>query len=160
MRAYEIRSALGIDDLRLADRVMPSPGPGEVLVKVHASSLNYRDLATVLDPVSRGIPYPRIPNSDCAGEVVALGEGVSGVALGERVAGTFFQRWAGGEITQQAMDSALGGALDGVLAEHVLLHQEGLVRVPRHLSSEEAATLPCAALTAWHSVVEVGRVGA
>ena len=160
MRAYEIVSAGGIDALHLAERPSPEPGPGEVLVRIRASALNYRDLMTILDPESRAIPYPRIPNSDGAGEVLALGPGVSRFAPGERVAGTFFQRWADGPITADAMASALGGAVDGVLAEEVVLGEGGLVHVPAHLSFEEAATLPCAAVTAWHALIEKGRLKA
>jgi len=160
MRAYEIVSADGIDALSLAERPTPAPGPGEVLVRIRASSLNYRDLATVLDPVSRGLPYPRIPNSDGAGEVVEVGAGVTGFAPGDRVAGTFFQDWRDGPITQQAMNSALGGALDGVLADHAVLSADGLVHLPPHLDCAEGSTLPCAALTAWHAIVEFGQIKA
>jgi NADPH:quinone reductase-like Zn-dependent oxidoreductase len=160
MRAYEIVSADGIDALHLAERPSPAPGPGEVLVRVRASSLNYRDLLTVLDPESRAIPYPRIPNSDGAGEVVAVGPGVTRFAPGDRVAGTFFQRWGCGPITAEAMASALGGAQDGVLAEEVVLAERGLVPIPAHLSFEEAATLPCAAVTAWHALIEKGGLRA
>jgi NADPH:quinone reductase-like Zn-dependent oxidoreductase len=99
MRAYEIVSAGGIDALQLAERPTPRPGPGEVLMRVRASSLNYRDLITVLDPESRAIPYPRFPNSDGAGEVLAVGAGVTRFAPGDRVAGTFFQRRDDGPIT-------------------------------------------------------------
>ena len=160
MRAYEIVSAGGIDALHLAERPSPEPGPGEVLVRIRASALNYRDLMTILDPESRAIPYPRVPNSDGAGEVLAVGPGVSRFAPGDRVAGTFFQRWADGPITADAMASALGGAVDGVLAEEVVLGEGGLVHVPAHLSFEEAATLPCAAVTAWHALIEKGRLKA
>lgn len=157
MRVYEINSDGGIDALTLAERPDPRPGPGEVLVRVRASSVNYRDLSTVEDPVSRNLPYPRIPNSDAAGEVVEVGERVTRFKPGDRVAATFFQRWIDGKITQDAMASALGGALDGVLAELVVLHEDGLVSVPEHLSYSEASTLPCAALTAWNSLVEQGN---
>jgi NADPH:quinone reductase-like Zn-dependent oxidoreductase len=160
MRAYEIVCADGIDALRLAERPSPEPGPGEVLVRIRASSLNYRDLMTVLDPESRALPYPRIPNSDGAGEVLAIGPGVTRFAPGDRVAGTFFQRWECGRITAEAMASALGGAQDGVLAEEVVFAERGLVHVPAHLSFEEAATLPCAALTAWHALIEKGGLKA
>jgi NADPH:quinone reductase-like Zn-dependent oxidoreductase len=160
MKAYEIVSADGIDALRLADRPEPSPGPGEVLVRVRASAPNYRDLMTITDPESRGIPYPRIPNSDGAGEVLAVGAGITRFQPGDRVAGTFFQRWEDGPITADAMASALGGALDGVLAEQVVLHERGLVKVPDHLTFDEAATLPCAGLTAWHALVEKGGLKA
>ena len=160
MKAYEIVSADGIDALRMAERPSPQPGPGQVLVRMRASSINYRDLLTILDPKSRGLPYPRIPNSDGAGEVLAVGPGVSRFAPGDRVAGTFFQRWDDGPITADAMASALGGALDGVLADEVVLAEHGLVRIPAHLSFAEAATLPCAALTAWHALIEKGRLRA
>jgi NADPH:quinone reductase-like Zn-dependent oxidoreductase len=160
MRAYEIVSADGIDALRMAERSSPEPGPGAVLVRLRASSINYRDLLTILDPESRGLPYPRVPNSDGAGEVLAVGPGVTRFAPGDRVAGTFFQRWDDGPITADAMASALGGALDGVLADEVVLAEHGLVRIPAHLSFAEAATLPCAALTAWHALIEKGRLRA
>ncbi len=158
MRAFEINSDGGIEALALMERPDPRPGPCEVLVRVRASSVNYRDLSTVEDPVSRNLAYPRIPNSDGAGEVVEVGEAVTRFKPGDRVAATFFQRWIDGEITQDAMASALGGALDGMLAEYVVLHQDGLASVPEHLSDLEAATLPCAALTAWNSLVEQGNV--
>ena len=160
MKAYEIVSADGIDALHLAERATPAPGPGQVLVRVRASSLNYRDLMTVKDPGPRNIPYPRIPNSDGAGEVLALGAGVTRFAVGDRVAGCFFQRWQAGEVSADGMASALGGALDGVLAEEAVLAEGGLVKVPEHLSFEEAATLPCAALTAWHALFPKGGLTA
>jgi NADPH:quinone reductase-like Zn-dependent oxidoreductase len=160
MKAYEIVGADGIDALNLADRPTPEPGPGEVLVRIRASSINYRDVLTILDPESRGLPYPRIPNSDGAGEVLAVGAGVTRFAPGDRVAGTFFQRWDDGPITADAMASALGGALDGVLAEEVVLAERGLVPIPAHLSFAEAATLPCAALAAWPALIETGQLRA
>ncbi len=160
MKAYEIVSAGGIDALKLAERDAPEPGPGEVLVRIRASSLNYRDLMTVMDPEGRKLPYPRVPNSDGAGEVMAVGAGAARFKAGDRVAGCFFQRWEAGQISADGMASALGGALDGVLAEQVVLREGGLVAVPEHLSFEEASTLPCAALTAWHCLVEVSQVKA
>jgi NADPH:quinone reductase-like Zn-dependent oxidoreductase len=160
MKAYEIRGADGIDGLALAERPVPEPGPGQVLVRLRATALNYRDLATVEDPLSRNLNLPLVPNSDGAGEVEALGPGVDAFAPGDRVAGCFFQRWTDGPITPEAMASALGGALDGVLADYAVFDQAGLVPVPAHLSFEEAATLPCAALTAWNALVVQGRVKA
>jgi NADPH:quinone reductase-like Zn-dependent oxidoreductase len=156
MKRFEIISDGGIDALNLAESDVSRPGPGEVLVKVQANCINYRDLATVEDPGPRNISYPRVPNSDGAGEVVEVGEGVTRFKAGDRVAGTFFQRWTGGSITADVMASALGGALDGVLSEYAVLSEDGLVTVPDHLSPIEAATLPCAALTAWHGLVELG----
>jgi len=160
MQAYEIVGEGGIDALALNDRATPTPGPGEVLVQVRASSLNYRDLLTVSDPGPRGLAYPRIPNSDGAGEVLAVGTGVERFQPGDRVAGCFFQRWSAGEITADGMASALGGALDGVLAEQVVLSADGLVPLPDNLSFAEGACLPCAALTAWHALIEKGRLKA
>ena len=160
MRAWEIVSAGGVDALALNARPAPRPGPGEIAVAVRASSINYRDLATVEDPVARAIPYPRVPNSDAAGEVIAVGPGVTRFAPGDRVAGCFFQDWADGAITARAMASALGGPLDGVLAEQVVLREDGAVAIPGHLSFEQAATLPCAALTAWNCLVEQGNLRA
>ncbi len=158
MRAYEIQSAGGVDALVVAERADPQPAPGEVLISVRASSINYRDLATIEAPEGRGIGYPTIPNSDAAGVVLAVGQGVSTVAPGDRVASCFFQHWRDGAITPQAMASALGGALDGVLCERRVLAQHGVVPIPQHLDFASAATLPCAALTAWHALVEFGSL--
>ena len=152
MRAWETVSDEGIDALDLNERPTPEPGPGEVLLRIKASSINYRDLSTIEDPVSRGLKYPMVPNSDGAGEIAALGAGVTGFKVGERVASCFFADWPAGPITPAAMASALGGARPGVLAEYVVLPAGGVVRVPDHLSDREVATLPCAALTAWHAL--------
>lgn len=160
MRAWEIRDDGGIDALALAEREAPRPGPGEVLVRLRASSLNYRDLSTVLDPLSRGLELPLVPNSDAAGEVVEVGPGVTRFQPGDRVVGLFFQRWTAGGISAEAMASALGGALDGVLCEQAVLREDGLIGLPGHMSFEEGATLPCAALTAWHALVSKGAVKA
>ncbi|MFV2034553.1 MAG: NAD(P)-dependent alcohol dehydrogenase [Halocynthiibacter sp.] len=159
MKAYEIRSA-GIDALHFCDRDVPGAGPGEVLVRVRACSVNYRDYLNILDPVGRGVPLPRTPNSDGAGEVVEVGEGVTRFCPGDRVIGTFFQRWVSGGITSDVMASAMGGTFEGVLAEYVVLNENGLVAMPAHLTFQEASALPCAALTAWHSLIEMGRLKA
>jgi len=160
MRAYEIVSDGGVDALALNQRPTPQPGPGEVLVRVCASAVNYRDLSTIEDPVARGLVYPRIPNSDGAGEVLSVGEGVTRCQPGDRVAGCFFQHWNDGRITASAMASALGGPIDGVLAESVVLSEQGVVQLPPGMSFEEAATLPCAGLTAWNCLVEQGGLTA
>lgn len=160
MKTYQIVSPDGIDALELAEKDAPKPGPGQVHVRIAASSINYRDLGTVRDPAPRGISYPTIPNSDGAGEVVAVGAGVTRFKPGDRVIGTFMQNWIDGPMTPTAVASALGGALDGLLTQEAVLHEDGLVATPAHLSDVEAATLPCAAVTAWHSLVEVGQVKA
>lgn len=160
MKVWQIVGEGGIDALEPAERPSPAPGPGQVGIRVRANSINYRDLSTVRAPAQRGFAYPRVPNSDGAGDVTAVGPGVSGIAEGDRVAGCFFQDWAAGDISAAAMASALGGALDGMLAEEVVLNARGVVPVPAHLDYAEAATLPCAALTAWNALVEKGGLKA
>ncbi len=156
MRAYEIVSDGGVDALALNERQSPQPGTGEILVDVRASSINYRDLSTIEDPIPRGINFPCIPNSDGAGEVISVGAGVTRFKTGDRVAGCFFQNWPDGRISAEAMASAMGGAIDGILAEKVVLREAGTVHIPAHMSFEEASTLPCAGLTAWNCLVEQG----
>lgn len=160
MRTWQIVSPGGIDALECVEHACPQPGPGEVKVRVRASAINYRDLSTVRDPVGRNIPLPRVPNSDAAGEVIAVGDGVTGFAIGDRVASCFFENWEDGACTSVAMAGALGGPVDGVLAEEVVLRASGVVHLPAHLDFAEAATLTCAGVTAWNAVVEQARVKA
>ena len=155
MRAWTIPS-FGLDNLRLDDRPEPTPGPGQVVVAVRAVSLNYRDLLIVKGQYNPRMALPRVPCSDAAGEVVAVGPAVTRVAVGDRVCGTFMQGWVAGRLTDVAARSALAGDIDGVLAERVVLAEQGVVKYPSHLAAEEAATLPCAALTAWHALAEGG----
>ena len=157
MRYVCIEKEFGIDALQVREKAVPKAGPGQVLVRIRAAALNYRDLLMVTGRYARNLPLPLIPLSDGAGEVVETGEGVTGWRAGDRVAGTFFQEWEGGGITERAAGSALGGAVDGVLAEYVLFQERGMVPLPEHLSYEEGATLPCAALTAWHAL-QSGRL--
>jgi len=157
MKAWRIPS-FGIDNLELATLPDPQPQRGEVVIKVHAVSLNYRDLMVVEGRYNPKMHLPRIPCSDGAGEVVAIGEGVTRVKVGDRVAGIFMQNWIDGEPDAAKIRGALGGDIDGMLAEFVVLREEGVVQFPEHLSLEEAATLPCAAVTAWNALVRAGRV--
>jgi len=157
MRAWQIVSDGGIDALHLAEAEDRKPGYGEVAVRMRANAINYRDLMTVKDPVSRRLPYPRVPNSCGAGEVTAVGAGVSSFKPGDKVASCFFQSWLDGSCSAEAMASALGGAVDGVLAETVVLKADGVVPAPSHLSFVETATLPCAGLTAWNGLMEAHR---
>jgi NADPH:quinone reductase-like Zn-dependent oxidoreductase len=129
------------------------------LVRVRAVSLNYRD-TLILNGQYPGLNLPIVPLSDGAGEVVALGEGVTRVKVGDRIAGIFFQDWIAGRLTREKIKSALGGAIDGMLAEYVVLNQDGVVLLPDHLSYEEGATLPCAAVTAWQALVTRGSITA
>ena len=152
MKLYEFRETKGIDSLMLTEREAPKAGPGQVLIRVHAVSLNYRDLLIAQGRYMRGLKLPLIPMSDGAGEVVETGAGVTRVKRGDRVAGIFMQNWLCGEVSATAARGALGGSLDGMLAEYVVLSQEGVVHIPSHLSYEEAAALPCAAVTAWNAL--------
>jgi NADPH:quinone reductase-like Zn-dependent oxidoreductase len=153
MRVIEIKQTTGIDGWVLGERPAPRPADRQVLVKINAVSLNYRDLLVAKGTYSRSLKLPLIPCSDGAGEVVEVGRGVSRIKVGDRVAAIFMQTWLAGEPTEEKAKSALGGAVDGVLAERVVFDEDGLVRVPDHLSYEEAATLPCAAVTAWHALM-------
>lgn len=159
MKAYEIQQ-FGIDHLQLTERPDPQLGYGQVLVKMRAASLNYRDLLVVKGFYDPKLPLPRIPFSDGVGAVVAVGEGVTRVKVGDRIAGIFFQKWIGGELTPEIAQSALGGAIDGILAEYAVLHEDGLIHVPEHLTDEEAASLPCAAVTAWNALFHAGNLKA
>jgi len=159
MKIWRIPS-FGIENLELATVPDPRPGRGEVLVQVHAVSLNFRDLMVTVGKYNPKMHLPRIPCSDGAGEVVAVGEGVTRVKVGDRVAGIFMQNWIDGAPDAAKIRGALGGDIDGMMAEYVVLGEEGVVRVPEHLSWEEASTLPCAAVTAWNAVVHAGNIKA
>jgi len=151
LRFYAIESEFGIDNLKVLERDVPKPGFRQVLVKIRAASLNYRDLLVIGGRYSN-LSLPLTPLSDAAGEVVEIGEGVSCWKPGDRVAGIFFQTWLSGRFDDVIAKSALGGALPGVLAEFAVFHEDGLVAIPQHLSYEEGATLPCAAVTAWNAL--------
>ena len=159
IRQYQFEPASG--RYRLALKVVPRPvaGAGEVLVRVRATSLNRRDLNTLKsDPDPDDGTAGGIPLSDGAGEVIAVGPGVSRFRVGDRVAGIFFERWLGGAPTLDMLESARGGNPSGMLSEVIVSHQDGLVAVPAHLTYEEAATLPCAAVTAWVGLFKRGRL--
>ena len=158
MKVYEIQDGFGLDHLRVAERPDPTPGHGQVMVSMRAVSLNYRDILTVTGLYNPRQGLPLVPCSDGVGEVVAVGEGVSRFKLGDRIAAVFCQRWIGGAPTYEKLRSTLGGPRDGTLAEWMLLDEDGAVLVPEHLSDEEAATLPCAGLTAWSALAEYGNV--
>jgi NADPH:quinone reductase-like Zn-dependent oxidoreductase len=154
MRVFQIEGEWGMDHLRMSTRAEPKAGPGQVVVQMKASSLNYRDLVVP----NRGYgshtgTLPLIPVSDGAGVVAEVGPGVRRVAVGDRVCPTYFQRWVSGEPDLERLTQSLGGPIDGTMTEYMCLSEEGVSKVPAHLSDVEAATLPCAALTAWSALV-------
>lgn len=151
MRAWQVPS-FGIDALQGVEQPDPEPGPGQVLVRVRAVSLNYRDLLVVKGLYNPKLKLPRIPCSDGAGEVDAVGPGVTAWKPGDRVAGIFMQNWLDGPPTPAKVAGALGGDIDGMLADRVVLPEAGLVALPPHLTMEEGSTLPCAAVTAWNAL--------
>jgi NADPH:quinone reductase-like Zn-dependent oxidoreductase len=153
MRVFQIEGDWGFDNLKLGVRPDPKPGPGQVLIRMKASSLNYRDLVVP----ERGYGsytgnLPLIPLSDGVGEVVEIGAGVTRAAVGDRVCPMFMQNWICGEPDLGRLTQSLGGPIDGTMAEYMCLSEQGVVKVPGFLSDEQAATLPCAALTAWSAL--------
>src|SRR5262245_45262199 len=161
MKAIELQNSFGIDSLNGVERPEPKPGPGQVLLRMRAWSLNYRDLMIVKGQYNPKLRLPMTPLSDGVGVVAAVGPGVGRVKAGDRVAGCFMQNWLAGELTEaRARPSLGGGGADGLLAEAVVLPEDGVTLVPEHLTDEEAATLPCAALTAWNALVARGHLKA
>jgi NADPH:quinone reductase-like Zn-dependent oxidoreductase len=161
MRVYVVRKgSQGLEGLECIDRAQPVPTAGQVLVRVHATSLNYRDQVIATGKyMGRGpLQQDTVPLSDGAGEVVATGADVTRFKVGDRVAGSFFPAWLEGPPTAEAFTRQLGGSEDGMLAEFVVREADAFVRVPGHLSYEEAATLPCAAVTAWNAFFRTGDI--
>ena len=161
MKVFQLQDDWSIDHLTLTDRPKPEAGPGQVLLQMKAASLNYRDL---LVP-QRGYgaltgTLPLIPISDGVGEVIEIGEGVRRVVVGDRVCPVMIQTWISGPPSMERIISTLGGPLNGVMAEYMVVSEQGVAKVPQHLTDEEAATLPCAALTAWSALVSEGHVKA
>lgn len=161
MKVYEVKDSFGFENLVQVERPDPKPGPGQVVVKVRSVSINYRDILMVQGVYNPRQPLPLIPFSDGAGEIVDVGKGVTRVAVGDRVAGCFFQGWMSGKPTPEKVGATtLGSPLDGMLAELVVLNQEGVVALPDHLDFDEGATLPCAGLTAWSCLFRHGQLAA
>jgi NADPH:quinone reductase-like Zn-dependent oxidoreductase len=160
MKAIELQGTGPEERFAVVQRPRPEPRRGEVVVRCLAAALNARD-----DQIARGqyvatFPLPLVPLSDGVGEIVAIGEDVTSFSVGERVAATFWQRWTAGGCGQADQSSSLGGPIDGMLAEYVRLDERGIVRVPEHLSHEEAASLGCSGVTAWRALVSEGRLRA
>ncbi|NCF86584.1 MAG: zinc-binding dehydrogenase [Verrucomicrobiaceae bacterium] len=162
MRQYQLHSRPGEGlDLLLKDVDEPTPLPNEVVIRVRATSLNYRDLLMRSgQSASSAKPGGTVPLSDGAGEVISVGEDVSRVAVGDRVAGCFFSHWIDGRFNMRYHDTALGGSAQGMLSEQVVLPEVGVVKLPDYLSFAEAACFPCAGLTAWYALVERGELTA
>lgn len=160
MRAYHLHTGFDIANLKLVEVAEPRPAPGQVLIKMKTWSLNYRDLLVVRGIYAPKLKFPFQMISDGVGEVVAVGDGVTRVSIGDRVSGAFMQAWIDGPPSDSKNHSALGGDIPGLAADFVVLDAEGCVPVPAHLTDEEAATLPCAALTAWNALVTSGHLKA
>lgn len=156
MKAFEIRDGFGLDHLVATERPQPAPGPREVLVRIRAASLNYRDLLTVEGKYNPRMKLPRVPLSDGAGEITALGAEVAEWKTGDRVVLPFFPAWREGALDHEKSKSALGGDVDGTLREFVTISADAPLRIPDHLDFIEAATLPCAAVTAWNGLFVAG----
>lgn len=160
MKAYQIQSAGGIDAIQTIDLPIPQPAADEVLVRMRAASLNFRDLIITRGGYPRNNRCPVIPLSDGAGEVLAVGERVTRFRPGDRVVNCFFEDWEAGDVDEAQLQTSRGGGIDGVLAEQVVFNERALLPIPSHLSFEQAATLPCAAVTAWQALVTLGGVKA
>ncbi len=158
MKAYRLHDLSGPGGLRLDDLPDPVPGPGQVLVRLQAFSLNFRDLLVCKGLYNPKLRLPFVPVSDGAGEVVSTGAGATRFQPGQRVAASFMPGWVDGPPDEEKARSALGGGGDGLLAELAVLPEHGLVPIPDHLTFEEAATLPCAGVTAWNALVESGGI--
>jgi NADPH:quinone reductase and related Zn-dependent oxidoreductases len=157
MRAIELHG-FALDQLKMAERPQPAPGPGEAVVRVRACSLNFRDWLLVQGVYNPKQKLPVIPVSDAAGDIVAVGEGVTAFKAGDRVLGHFMPTWLSGEPSVEKFSAGIGSPNDGWLCEYRSFPANALAKIPEHLSYEEAATLPCAALTAWSAIVTLGQV--
>ncbi len=160
MKVFEIGDQQGLASLTSSERPTPSPGPGEALLRVRAVCLNHRDINIVSGTYGPRKPASRIPVSDGIGDVVALGEGVSSIAIGQRAICGHFCSWIDGAFSPAVFARDLGVTLDGWLAEHIVVPAAALVPVPDSLADERAVALGAAGLTAWHALVEVGRIKA
>ena len=157
--AVRLSGEFSLDALTFDTVEVPEPGPNEVLVRVHAVSLNQRDLMLVKGLYDPNVSKPRVLCSDGAGEVLAAGSKVTEWRPGDRVVAGFFRDWVDGTLTHAASNSALGGAVDGILTTHLVLPDHALVKIPENMPFEEAATLPCAGVTAWHALVPLAGTG-
>lgn len=152
MRSAVLEGAFGLDNLFIRNAPVPEPGPGELLLRMRAASLNYRDYLTVLGTYNPRLTLPLVPVSDGVGEVVATGQGVGRAKPGDRVCPNFRLNWVSGPFRREIRHSTLGGPLPGVMRDYLVIPEEAAVHVPDFLSDVEAATLPVAAVTAWNAI--------
>ncbi len=160
MKVFEIQNQFGLDSLTQTERPEPEITNHQILIKMRTVSLNFRDLMTVTGIYNPKQRLPLIPLSDGVGEVVAIGKNVTRVKVGDRVATIFAQKWLAGPPTKTKLNSTLGGPFDGTLTEYMALNEDGVVTLPTHLTDEEAATLPCAGVTAWNAIISHGQLKA
>ena len=160
MKAIVVEGQFGLDNVKLVEWPAGSVGLGQVRIAMRAASLNYRDLLMAKGHYNPRQPLPLVLGSDGVGEVVEVGEGVTRVKAGDRVCPIFAQGWIAGQPNKAILKTTLGGPLHGTLAQEMVLSEQGLVKVPAELSDEAAATLPCAAVTAWSALVTQGHVTA
>jgi NADPH:quinone reductase-like Zn-dependent oxidoreductase len=158
MRQVRIGASYGVDNLHVDETDIPTPGPGEVLIKVKAASLNYRDWEIVNGEYHTNYSQGVVPISDGAGQVIDVGPDVTEFHSGDRVVASFWQDWNSGELGQSPTARTVGGPIDGLLSEYRVFPEQSLVRIPEVLNFEQAATLPCAAVTAWQSLVTKGHL--
>jgi NADPH:quinone reductase-like Zn-dependent oxidoreductase len=158
VKAVVLSGSFGLENLRVEERPDPEPGPRELVLRMRAASLNYRDLMMVRGEYNPRQPLPLVPASDGVGEVVVVGAGVARVKVGDRVCPIFAQGYLAGEPTREKLKTTLGGPLDGTLTELMRVSEDSVVKVPSHLTNVEAACLPCAGVTAWNALVAQGQL--
>ena len=158
MKAYVIKENFGLHNLIMIDKKSAPLKPNEVRIKLKAASLNYRDLLMIEGKYNPKQKLPLIPLSDGAGIITEIGSKVNKLNVGDKVIGSFAQNWLRGEASKDKLIHTLGGPLDGMLQEECTLPQHGVVKFSNHFTYKQAATLPCAALTAWHALVKIGKI--
>jgi len=158
MKTWRVPAGGQIEGLKLVEEPETRPGPGQVRVRLSAGSLNFRDLMVVRGGYGPPVPGDLVPGSDGVGKVVETGPGVTRLAVGDRVATSFFPDWVDGPMTPAGVAGALGGGRAGTFAQQIVLSEHALVKSPAHLTDAEAATLTCAGTTAWHALFETGAV--
>jgi len=156
---WQIEGSFGVEKLVWSEQRDRVPGPGEVLLRIKAVSLNYRDLLMIRGHYNPRQPLPLVPGSDCVGEVLAVGAGVTDWSVGARVCPAFNPGWRDGPIPANALSTTLGGPVEGVFQQTVLMPASALVAPPAHWTDAECATLPCAGVTAWRALVPEGQIG-